>query len=105
MDKCTLSPAFRLFLIGAVCLFVSIIMSGCASFQQAVNGYESAAVVNVKAAEDNNIRTWLYDACGTPFSAAIRHPEIVPGLKALCLPNGADTSPSSLFDNIPQPKK
>ena len=34
----------------------------------------------------DNIEFWKVNACGTPLSAAIRHPEIIPALRALCLP-------------------
>ena len=33
----------------------ALAMSGCASVQQAVHGYGAAAIVAIKAAEDDNI--------------------------------------------------
>jgi hypothetical protein len=40
--------------------------------------------VSVRAAEDENIRVWTADACGTPYSAALRNPQIIPALRDLC---------------------
>lgn len=76
-------------------------LSGCASVQQALNGYESAALVSTRAANDNVIAVWSTTACATPFSAAVRNPQIIPALRALCLPGGASTSPSALLDAVP----
>lgn len=70
-------------------------LSGCAAYQQAASGYEAAALKDIQSAEDNNIWLWHTNACGTPLSAIIRHPEIVEGLKALCL-SGAE-NPTTLL--------
>jgi len=59
-------------------------LAGCASVQQAVNGYAAAAAVSVRAAEDENIRVWTADACATPYSAALRNPQIIPAMRDLC---------------------
>jgi len=67
------------------------LLSGCAGFQQAVTGYQSAAATSMTAAEDNLIRAWVFQACATPYSAILRHPEIAPALVALCRSVG-DTS-------------
>lgn len=75
-----------------------LLLSGCASQLQALSAYQDAAAVSLRAAEDANIRTWLFNACATPISAAVRHPEIVPGLKALCLPAGTENSPALLLE-------
>ncbi|MBX9900810.1 MAG: hypothetical protein K2Y28_08510 [Burkholderiaceae bacterium] len=93
-----LSPSFLRIL--AVVLFGAAIFlaSGCAGFQQVVSGYETAAIKGIQAAEDNNIRIWSANACGTPFSAAIRNPQLIPALKALCLPAGSSGNPSALFE-------
>ena len=80
-------------------------LGGCASQQNAINSLESSAIVTIRAAEDNNIRMWSANACGTPYSAAIRNPAIVPALKALCLPGGNATDPASLLDVILPAKK
>lgn len=84
-----------------VALAVSaLVISGCASVQQAVHGYGAAAIVAIRAAEDDNIALWTANACGTPLSAAIRHPEIIPALRALCLPGGTASSPAGLLDAV-----
>lgn len=79
---------------------VALALSGCASFQQAVGAYGASAVTSAQAANDNVIAGWSVLACATPFSAAVRHPEIVQSLKALCLPAGAASSPVTLLDGI-----
>lgn len=61
-------------------------LAGCASVQQAINGYEAAAGVSLRAAEDNNITVWTFNACATPYSAALRNPHVIPALRALCGP-------------------
>ncbi len=77
-----------------------LFLSGCASYQSAINAYETTAIKDIQAAEDNNIALWSANACGTPLSAAIRHPNIVPALKALCLPAGMESSPAILLEDI-----
>lgn len=77
------------------------LLAGCADFQQALTGYESAAYAGAKASNDNIIQVWKVAACATPFSAAVRNPEIIPALKALCLPAGAGASPITLLDAVP----
>jgi hypothetical protein len=76
------------------------LLSGCASFQQGLNAYESAALSGARASNDNLIQVWTVAACATPFSAAVRNPQIIPALRALCVPGIADTSPASLLDGI-----
>ena len=73
-------------------------LSACASYQQAVDGGLSAAAVSLRAAEDTNIHFWTFTACATPLSAAIRNPQIIPALRALCLPGGGQSSPILLLD-------
>lgn len=78
---------------------LAVLLSGCASFQQALNGYESAAAVSLDATNDNVVKVWKYQACATPFSAVIRNPEVVPALRALCVPAGVST-PVVLLDSV-----
>ena len=85
----------------AVCLFVS----GCANVQQVVDGYSAAAMVSIQAAENANINLWKANACGTPLSAAIRHPEIIPALKALCIPTGDQSNPATLLNDAMEARK
>lgn len=85
-------------------LIVSILLialSGCAGIQQGLTGYESAAYAGAKASNDNVIAVWKVAACATPFSAAVRNPDIIPALKVLCLPAGASASPITLLDAVP----
>lgn len=80
-----------------VSLVIAISLSGCAGVQQAVHGYGAAAIAGVKTAEDDHIALWTVAACGTPLSAAIRNPQIIPALRALCLPGGAASNPTGLL--------
>lgn len=81
------------------------ILSGCAGVQQAINASEASAVVNLRAAEDNNLKVLVFGICATPYSAIIRHPEIVPGVSALCLPNGNMSNPANLLNPLTVPSK
>lgn len=85
-------------------LAIAASLAGCAGFQQALTGYESAAYAGAKASNDNIIAVWSVAACATPLSAAVRNPQIIPALKALCLPAGAAASPTTLLDAVPPPK-
>jgi len=66
---------------------LALILSACASWQQAVSGFGAAALVSIRAAEDENIKVWTANACGTPYSAAVRNSQIIPALKVLCTPS------------------
>lgn len=58
----------KLFLL----IFV-VMLSGCAS-----------VVGGAKVVNDDVIAAWSTAACATPLSAAVRNPQVVPALKALC---------------------
>jgi hypothetical protein len=60
-------------------------LSGCASWLQAASAYNTSGMVSARAAEDLNVKVWTENACATPLSTIMRHPEIAGGLKALCL--------------------
>ena len=75
---------------------VAAALSGCAGFTQALVGYESAAYAGMKAHNDNLIQVWKAAACGTPVSAALRNPDIIPALQALCF-EGAKVDAGSLL--------
>lgn len=77
---------------------------GCASFQQSVTAVGASAVVSVQLADDNALKALTIGLCATPFSAAVRNPQIVPALKALCLPSGSVT-PATVLDSIPAAAK
>lgn len=78
-------------------------LSGCASQLQATKAMESAAAVSLRAAEDNHLDVLKFELCATPLSAAIRHPEMVPALRELCIPGGVDTSPITLLQGATKP--
>ncbi|MBV8656639.1 MAG: hypothetical protein JO142_02330 [Burkholderiales bacterium] len=80
---------------------LSVMLTGCASVNQALSAYESAAVAGVQGADDNYIKGWSNSACATPFGATVRHPEIVPALKDLCVPSGTSGSAVNLLNAIP----
>ncbi len=82
----------------------ALALAGCASFTQVASGYEASAAQGLRAAEDNNIQVWEFNVCATPFSAAVRHPEIIAAMRALCLPNAAAGSPATLLDVVPGAK-
>ncbi len=76
---------------------IAVYLSGCANIQQAAHSYGSAAIASIRAAEDDNIALWTANACGTPLSAAIRNPQVIPALRALCLPGGAAANPMEML--------
>jgi len=84
----------------SIYLLVLTILAGCASVQQAINGYEAAAGVSLRAAEDNAIQVWTFTGCATPYSAALRNPQIIPALRALCGQSalfGAPAAPATSY--------
>ena len=83
-----------------IILAAACALSGCASFSQGVSAYEQAGVAGARLANDNIIVTWSTAACATPLSAALRHPEVIPALRALCLPAGTESSPAALLDTL-----
>lgn len=78
-------------------------LGGCASQLQFAKGAQSAAAVSLRATEDLNLSGLVFGLCATPLSAAIRNPQIIPGLRALCLPGGVDTSPITLLQGSTKP--
>lgn len=86
----------------AAAILTLAMLGGCASVQQAINGYAAAAAVSVRAAEDENIRVWTADACGTPYAAALRNPQILPALRDLCGPMPLfGAPPAALVPSLP----
>jgi PBP1b-binding outer membrane lipoprotein LpoB len=85
-------------------ILLALYVSGCASIQPTINGYEAAVVTSLRAAEDQHLKVLAFELCATPLSAAIRHPEIVPALRAACIPAGAEASPALLLETIPGAK-
>lgn len=80
---------------------LALVVSGCASQLQAVKAMNSAAVVSLRAAEDINLERLSFELCATPYSALVRNPQLVPGVAAICLPNGNMTNPANLLTAIP----
>jgi hypothetical protein len=91
-------------IILALIALISVSLTGCASLNQAYSAYGASSLVGVQGAEDNVIKTWTVAACSTPLDAAIRNPQIVPALQALCIPGGSQSSPASLLTKIPTAK-
>ena len=75
---------------------VVCILSGCASLTTAVNAYGTVAVDNAKAANDAAISAWVVAGCAMPLSAIMRNPQIIPALRAICMPQ-TDIVPSELL--------
>ena len=80
---------------------LTLALTGCASMQQAINAGEASALVSAKAANDNIIDLWVTAACATPFSAAVRNPQVIPALRVLCIPGGYTSNPATLLDAVP----
>lgn len=80
--------------------FVALGLTGCASWIQALNGYNTTAMVSARATEDLNVKVWTENACGTPLSTIIRHPEIAGGLKSLCF-NGSPSTATDVLNAVP----
>jgi len=77
----------------AAILAAVLALPGCAAVQTA----ENQVVQSARAANDNAIQVWATAGCGLPLSAIIRHPEVVPALRALCLPAGQQGDASVLL--------
>lgn len=83
-------------------LAVALALTGCGSLINAVNAYGSVAVDNGRAANDTLIAGWTTTACATPISAALRNPQVIPALRALCMPV-ATVAPVDLLDALARP--
>jgi len=91
--------------MGKIASFVNvmafaIVLSGCANMQPAIHAFEARALDSLHTTNDNIIRVWETAACGTPLSAVIRNPRVVPALTALCLP-GSKADPSDMLARVP----
>ena len=83
-----------------------VALTGCASLNQAYSAFGTSDLVSAQGAEDNVLATFKVGLCGTPYSAIVRHPEVVPGIEALCLPGGQATNPAALLtavSGVPKP--
>jgi hypothetical protein len=75
-------------------VFILLVLGGCAT------GYRTAFTAvdaNAKAADDNLVMTYKAAICGLPLSAILRNADIIPGIKALCLPGGNASDPNGIL--------
>lgn len=76
-------------------------LTGCASLNSAVNAYGAVAVGDARAANDTAIGVWMVAGCAMPLSAILRNPQIIPAVRALCLPHES-TVPAELLSGREQ---
>jgi hypothetical protein len=86
-------------------LLISSGATGCASVQQGIDAYGAAVVTGTQAANDTAIAANKIALCATPLSALVRHPEIVPAVRALCLPATGAGNIGQVLDAIPMVPK
>ena len=72
----------------AILLAIIPLVSGCASYIQAVDGYATAAATSARAASDLNLKRLQFELCATPFSALVRNPEFFGAVRELCVGSG-----------------
>jgi fructose-specific component phosphotransferase system IIB-like protein len=84
-------------------LLAAALSTGCASVSQAVDAYGAAVITGAKATNDSLIAANKVALCGTPVSALVRHPELVPAVRSLCLAS-SDTTTGGLLDAVEQAK-
>jgi uncharacterized protein YceK len=88
-------PMKKLLIIAAG-LVLAASISGCASVQQAIQGYGTVAVTGAHAAADTVVQAQKVALCDLPYSAIQRHPEIQPAVQTLCGPlQAAPSTPSA----------
>lgn len=93
----------KLYLIAcsiALAASMAFSLSGCAGISQAVDAYGTVAVSDAKAANDTIIAAQKVALCATPVSALVRHPELVPAVRALCMPRGDGGTVDQVLDSI-----
>lgn len=87
------------FLLTLIAIFSSMaLLTACAT------GYRTALDVTTaqtKAADDNTVLALRTAICALPLSAILRNADIIPGIKALCLPGGDASNPNGILP-IPQ---
>ncbi len=76
---------------------LAILVSGCGSLNPVIAGYESTAIANAKAANDNYVAAIEAAICSVPVGAVIRHPEFIPLARTACLPGGVSPDAGTLF--------
>lgn len=80
---------------------VAMLSAGCASVQQAVDAYGAATITGARATNDSLIAATKVALCATPVSALVRHPELVPAVRALCLPSKDAGNVGQVLDAVP----
>lgn len=87
----------RLILLIAVLL--SLTLSGCASYIQAVDGYAASAATSAQAGADLNLKRLKFGLCATPVSALVRNPEFAGAIRELCI-SSSDTSVEDVLSAV-----
>lgn len=90
----------RRLLVGLIGLVMASAMTGCATQLQAVSAAQSSSAVALRAAEDIHLKRVAFELCATPVSAAIRNPQVIPAIRAMCLPGGGESSPALLLEGM-----
>lgn len=80
-----------------IVLAAAALLTGCGTAIQAMNAYGGAAISSTQQVNDSYAKAWAVAGCGISIGAAYRNPEVIPALKALCMPGG-DTAPSTLLN-------
>ena len=80
-----------------ILIVICLLLTGCATQQQAINGFESAALVSARAANDNLIMVETTALCASPYSAILRHPELWEVMPKLCAPGAREATPASIL--------
>lgn len=62
----------------------ALLLTGCASIQQAIQGYGTVAVTGAHAAADTVVQAQKVAICDLPYSAIQRNPDMIPAVQALC---------------------
>lgn len=79
-------------------LALLLLLSACAT------GYRVAldsGLAQARAADDNLVLTYKAAICALPLSAILRNADIIPGIKALCLPGGNMSDPNGILPTGP----
>lgn len=84
--------------LAIACIGFTLLLGGCATAYRA--GFEST-LTSAKAADDNLVLTEKTAMCALPLSAILRNADIIPGIKALCLPGGNASDPNGI---LPDPQ-
>ncbi len=70
-------------------LLAALLLTGCASVQQAIQGYGTVAVTGAHAAADTVVQAQKVTICDLPYSAIQRDAQMTAVVSVLCGPLGA----------------